>query len=445
MISTALKQVLPEFRKDDLNQVLLALTGEVKSGHKEDVVEAVLDAAPPEKVERTLMRFECLSAFKHTWLFTLDTGIPKAHTSDDVKIWAQKLYPDLFKPISTLNHTTKELQPTLQIYDETKSWIYLHCTQWVKTSKWVMQNSVTKTLEIQQLRHPVVIVIKGDLGIGEVRFNGFSQGRDVALEERIPYINIAIQAGELVRQMLGISVIGFPPNTATKALLTELPNELRQLARTAQSAQGSLTVKSNETESGTDIVDLMRAFLGSKLPRETIEEALRDAPSDSIYLEWLKHGIVTRISAEMGHTEILFVWRGERSTLIVNDIVERIAKAYSATKKSTDRGSVRKYIEEQAPGTVFLLSQLIHYFNENPDWIMPIVEAAREDGLVERCYRVRSNSLLQGYRNEWLESPTNLPIVVEDENGQEINLRDPQNIEVGYRRRRDAVAALQHE
>ena len=434
MTSLALQDMLSDFRKEDLNRILISLKGETKSGNKDRLIEEVSNAAPPEKLEQTLSRAECIAPYKHSWLFVLGRGKPEAQSTDKLRIWSTHLFPELDKRLVDLDNESNELQPTTQILDEARNRLYIKFTQWVKVRVQEQIDENTFRFVWKNVRHPVVVLLRGDLGIGEVRFNGFSQGRAIKQEQRVPYSTIAIKARELIKERLNTEMRGLPCMEAASLLLKELPTELRHLGSSSRRSEGMISLRSDDSTPEGDIADLLANELNIKAISQ-IREALRSMTADSILIEWKRRGTLTRISNEMGYTEILFFWRGERTNVVVDEVISHLVKAHAAVKPSNHKGGVREFIEKMTPGHNFLLSEIINQFQEDIDWIRPIIEDGIKRGIIERQFRVRTDKILDDFRNDWFTSITNLPSLVIDEEGHEISLRDPGNIEVGYRRK----------
>lgn len=430
--STRLRAYLKEFRKDELSQLVIALTGETRAGKKDDLVELALASGSPRRVEQIASRIEAITTFKHSWAFTLGEPWRRGLSQSVVSAWAHKLFPDLFKLLADLDTQSSELQPTLQLYDEQLNRVYLKCTQWITRKRYVDESPTTKVLKVEQVRHPVVIVIRGDLAVLEVRFNGFTQGQAIASGERLPYVEVAEAARELVHRKLGIAVTGFGPGRAIQTLLSEMPKQLSFRGMAGRDALGSLSVRSQESGDEGTVAAVLTSFLGIDVSESQLRAAMQDAPADAVWLGWLEHGVVTRVSNQRGYTEILFIWRGKRDNRIVDRIISRVVEAHAATPPVRDYESVRRHITELKSGATFLLSDLAKRFGLGVDWLVPIVEAAREDHLIERRFRVRTDKMLLDFVNKWQSDLGGLPRVVVDEDGTEIRLDDPANIEVGY-------------
>lgn len=434
MASLALHNLLSDFRKEDLNRVLVSLTGETKSGNKDDLIEEVSNAASAEKVEQTLSRAECVAPYKHSWLFALGQGRLEEYGPSKLKIWSSHLFPELDKRLVDLDQESDELQPTLQIFDEYKNRLYIKFTQWVqvRTSEKISED--TYRIINKKVRHPVVVLLRGDLGIGEVRFNGFTQGRAIRQEQRIPYSTIAIKAREIIKERLNTEMRGLAVMEAASVLLKELPTELRHLGSSSRRNKGVISLRSDDSIPEGDIADLLANELSLKSVSQ-LREALRSMTADSILLEWKKTGVLTRISNEMGYTELLFFWRGERTNVAVDDVVSHLVKAYTSTRSTKPKGGVREFIEQMAPGNDFLLSEVASRFDGDAEWVRPIIEDSIKREVIERQFRVRTDKVLHDFRNYWRASIADLPDIVVDEEESEISLRDPRNIEVGYRRK----------
>lgn len=399
------------------------------SGKKEETIDRLLEAGSVKKVEQVAARAECLAPFKHSWLFHLEGHDPSKIT---VGQWSKRLWHDHFVSVSELDKTSNDLQPTLQILDGYSKRVYVKFTHWIPSSRYEQTTPTIRELQEETIQHTVVAVLRADIGSLEVRFNGFKQGRATRTEDKVSYGWIAQVCKEKISERLHQRIVNTALDRAASHLTQEKPDEILEVGRNIVTAEGRFSVRNSESDVGGDVVSLLFNTLSNVIAKDDLKRALKDAPAESLWLWWIKYGIVTRISQQYGAYEVLFIWKGNKANFVVDNIIKSLMEASLVSSTTGTRVRVNEYIEALSPQQVFLLSDVAHRFNASYQWVLSVLEAARKAGLIERRYRIKTDQQTQDLHNVWRRGLNDFPETVSDEDGNQIDLRDPSSIEVGY-------------
>lgn len=430
MSFSSVRELLNSLNVTELKEALSVIDPAASSsGRKEDTIDKLLEAGSVQKVEQVAARAECLAPFKHSWLFRLEDQVRQKTT---VEQWSRMLWHEHFVSTSELDRESNDLQPTLQMVDNYSGRLYIKFTHWIPSSRYEQISPTTRELQRDNIQHTVVAVLRTDLNTLEVRFNGFKQGRATRTEDKISYVYIAQVCRDKIAQRLNQRIENVALDRAALHLTQAKPDEVLEVGRVIVTAEGRLSLRNSESDEGGDVVSLLFNSLRNVIAKADLRKALMDAPAESLWLWWTKHEIATRITQEYGAYEILFIWKGNKASGVVDNVVRELMEAFLLSSTIGTRAQIQQYIEGLASERVFLLSEVSHRFNTSYQQVLSILETARKAGLVERRYRIKSASQIQDFRNIWQTSLSGLSDTVSDENGIEINLRDPGSIEVGY-------------
>lgn len=429
--------LLNDLRKDDLKDILLILMGDQTSEGlktKDDYVERIIKSKPLPEIEKVAAKTECLVPPKYVWLFCINQATPNEIDPAIFKIWESELWKDLFISEFGLPESDSYTPlPTLQFISPSQDEIYIKFIHKVFLTKKIVVDEAKKMFQMvsEQVRHSITVVIRRKFGIVEVRFDGFSQGWFDKDQKKIKYYEIAHAIKDIIAKRLNMSIVGLPPRKIVSRLLENMRDEISETSSEIISASGSISIKGNSGDT-KDSASLLHELFQSKMSSDDIRETLNSSPIDRSVLFWEKYNVLTKISQNLGETEIFFIWKNADKTLTT---YEKILNTFLNTAASLDESSerlIRKYIDTISVGSVFLLSQLINKYNVSYQPVLYILEDWLKNNLIEKRFKIKTSSLIENFDNQWRKSIDEFPFEVTTENGEVINLRDPQNIQVGF-------------
>ena len=214
-------------------------------------------------------------------------------------------------------------------------------------------------------------------------------------------------------------------------LLQSIPDEVSNPGRNLTQSAGGLSVTSGG--SASDVVDTFISLFPS-LTIQQVKEALQSNESTGMLLLWKKLGVFTRINLKERIPDILFIWKqGGASSVSTDQIVERLWEGIKIAGQP-QLVSANDYIKHLSSGDIIRASTLVQRFSIKQSDSAKLLLSAMRAGLMQRRFRVRTDAILEGFENIWRSRLEEFPKAVIDENGNDMNLTDPANIDVGYER-----------
>jgi hypothetical protein len=164
-----------------------------------------------------------------------------------------------------------------------------------------------------------------------------------------------------------------------------------------------------------------------------VRTTLLDATVDEMRLYWYALKVQTKLRFSDFAPQLLFLWRrAGASNTHLEYILDRLAPQFRSTNDTALEATT--WLHERMTGEIVKPSQLIQRFGLSLNRSQQLLTRAVADKEYAIRLRIRTDKGLPGVDNAWRTTITDLPIAVTDEDGQEINLLDPDNIEVGYLR-----------
>ena len=349
-----------------------------------------------------------------------------------------------FCQVDELRRDEPELQLRLRLFDRRTGITYLKFEHWVTAETWRRIDQRHKELIELITRHSVTVAVRPDQTVMEVRFDGYSQGQVVDASRRLAYSTVAKSAADKAAGILGISLTTLSMGPAIERVLDNLPDEVRDIRRSLRTTRGgSLEFNAGE-ESETDVAAELARFLREqgggdvRISREQVRSALRSSTADSILLFWRKQDLLSRITSHDIGPEILFIWRSsQRTATSIRYVVDSLLRARRLVGTPTTEEILERVRRIEA-GITVRASDLAAQMGVDREASVNALERATRDGFLQRVFRVRTSSATHDYVNSWRTTLRELPHRVSDENGIAINVDDPTNVEVGYRRKSES-------
>ncbi len=374
-------------------------------------------------------RLEALIPFKHVYLYTYEVsdGLPTFELL--TKRISERVgnLLDRFQPVSLSNQT---LQPQCAVIDKERSRVSLKFCHAVSHFEWLETSPDNRRRVVYRQRHPVVVSFRADDKIATISFPGFTQGSGTPDSERISYLSISESATANVEELTGIKMHGVQLKGSIDALVNEQPAEVLDVHRNLNLAEGSASVRAGE--SGADVATIISKICGARISPSDLRLLISNEEAKDVALFWKKLGLFTRIRFEPSAPELLFIWKGSGSSSSSIEYV--IGRLVRAKKANTNEAEVSQYLHELQVGDKVWVSGLMQRFSLTEDVALKLLSQAVAGKTLQPRFKIRTEQLLTDYSNEWRPSLLELPSTVVDENGVQVDVLNPSNIEVVYER-----------
>jgi hypothetical protein len=288
--------------------------------------------------------------------------------------------------------------------------------------------------ETSSFRHAVVIAIKPELGIVEIRFNGYEQSKFTSEADRISYREIAEHCKAFLIAGFGLDIQALQLKQPIEELLSKYSDEVIQSKNVSRVGRGGrISLDVGDTDDVVDITTLLRQANLLKKDDESPTAAIESWTAENVTLTWLKYKALTRIDY-MGETpEILFSWKAvEHRSLWNHDSIIKRMVTFADLENSQVVRNLEAVVSNMSAKdilTVLDISQAANVpLSGALEYLMQMVESKR----LGMFFRVKTDQQLLDMYNNWVASLGALPREVETIHGQKIDLMDPRNVEVGF-------------
>jgi hypothetical protein len=303
-------------------------------------------------------------------------------------------------------------------------------------SGWVNVSRTEKRLKQFRKRHPVVITLRPAEQIITVGFPGFTYVQGVQHEDRLAYATIAAEAVKFLKDSLKIECKPFSAKPAIDAMLAEEPGEVTQIRRNVRPQKGGrFTFDAGEEGELTNaLTDFLRLEGSIRVNENEVRNLLRRAGASDVVLVWKRLEIVTRVALLADGPEFLFVWRGSGpSSTLVDSVLRKVVSYEKLFAKPSVQAARDEILATPRNSMVHPLVMAQKHGLSQAE-IIDILGVAVAKGDFEPRFRVNTDALLPDYSNTWRRSTSEFPSIVADEQGNQIDLSVPSNIEVAFQR-----------
>jgi len=425
------KAVYAWFNNSQLRELALAArvpSERVAQMKSHDQAISVFDSIT-DKARLALLahRVETLTPFKHCVVLE---SFPSFDFATIVRDCRAK-FAALFDSFSPLDSTVRDLHPEIIIEDKESKRLFIKFAHMVEVYEFKKTNDGLLRTPVWR-RHVVVIRLDTSSQIVSIHFPGFSQPVNTK-DERVTYSKYAAQAVAFLREELSLELSGFQAKPVTDALLEDPHTEIVDLKRTLRFQRGGKM--DLDSESDQDAASSLAQGLvasGIKISAEAIRQAFRASEAQSIVLLWKRTGLITRLSLRESFPELLFIWNeADPSLSLIADILTTFASARSLVGSRT-KEAVHHLLNLHAGEVI------------RPTWLeqqFALTGAHALRLLLDECaaqrfttvFRIRPDKVAVPGR--WVDTLSDLPRSAVDLEGEFVSASDPENIEVGFRRR----------
>ncbi|MFZ6642173.1 hypothetical protein ACO0LL_20785 [Undibacterium sp. TC4M20W] len=410
---------LEEFQATQLRELYISFfkSPENVPRSKVELIEKLSEQIDSVELQTLIGKLEATQAFKHIYLFAFER-----------KNCKQDLLSAL---LNDTNFPVKVESTDLDLYvvgSHIQPYPTLRLAHSVMNKIPVSTGQDTFKLQTVTFRHAVVVAIKLDLGIVEVRFNGFEQSREVPKTERINYISIAESIRDFITQKLETPVKGLALKEAVNRLLSKYPDEVVQGKNVSRVGGGRVLIETFEGDDAPSFEEMFKTAFKSNQPSEVMEKWA----AENITLRWKNLHVHTRIDFTPTTPEIYFLWKGSpmRSVEGSDQIVRRLVE-FSEISYAKVRESISLALDDMGTNvfTPFeLMQRAIAPYEDTLSFLLEQTSANK----VAMRFRIRTNANLHNMTNHWRESLSDVPHEVTTEFEETIDTTDGKNVEVAF-------------
>ncbi|WP_141758519.1 hypothetical protein [Duganella sp. HH105] len=415
---------LDDFQSTQLRDLYIAhfKSPEKVPRSKVELVEALKDEVSQEDFRTLLGRLEATQSFRHLYLFAFASPVTGKQLHDSLQSWSNQLNLPFPFPLSETGlHYLGALDhpyPLIRLAHAVRNKIYVPAGE-----------GMLKLVD-RSFRHPIVIAIKPDQGIVEVRFNGFEQSKDTPSSDRISYQTIAEECRSFIQEVFAVPVKGMQLKSSIEKMLIAHPKEVGQVKNISRVGGGRVSIDAGDTEESQDFSEFLQSAF--KLKDGSPIAAMSSWTAEHITLRWHELKVATRIDLTGQTPELLFLWKGthlrslESIDLIIKRLIEFADLSFSLTRVRLSE-AVQNFA--QSVFTVFDLAQLASAPYE--DTLGYLLEKTSTPEISMR-FRIKSDEHLHEMTNDWRLSLSDIPRIIETESGKRIDTTNPKSIEVGF-------------
>jgi hypothetical protein len=214
-------------------------------------------------------------------------------------------------------------------------------------------------------------------------------------------------------------------------LLENFPDEVSNAGRTIKQAGSGLSVSA-----GGDKRDVVATFISlfPSLTEQQVKEALQKSESSGMLLLWKKLGVFTRINLKDNTPDILIIWKmGGASSVSTDQILGRLWEGVRVAGQP-QLLKAAEAIRSLPIGQIIQASTLVQRYSLKQADSAKLLLGALKTGVVQMRFRVRTELLLEQFDNVWRATLEDFPRQVANENGEIVDLSNPENIDVAYER-----------
>jgi len=415
---------LTEFLAGNLRSLYLAFTKspEAIPRSKEELVEALKPHVEDVGLTRLIAQLEGTQTFRHLYIYALAKH-PGGRS--------------LTQSIAHLNETapTRVFEKTDLYYlgDCQNDYPLLRLAHPVTNSYYVPDGIGRMKIETSSFRHAVVIAIKPELGVVEIRFNGYEQTKYTSENNRISYQDVAESCKQFLFAHLNIELRGLPLKQPVEELVENYGDEVSHQKNVSRVGGGRISLDAGDSDDASDLNELLKKAFQLKGTGTSPTLAMNSWTAEHVTLKWSRFNALTRIDYTGETPEVMFSWKSsEHRSLKNQDQIIKTMVAFTDLDRARDKRRFVASLSELTPKdvlTVLDVSQRVGApGNDVMEFLLEQVSARR----MRMLFRVKTDSHLLDLSNNWVPSVAELPRQAQTMDGDVIDLSDPTNIEVGF-------------
>lgn len=415
---------LTEFLAGSLRSLYLAFTrsSEALPRSKDELIEALAPHVEDNSLAQLISQLEATQTFRHLYLFALEKR-PDGRTLAQAISGLNSAAPVCVDGRTNLHY----------LGDCQNDYPLLRLAHPVTNSYYVPDGVGRLKLETSSFRHAVVVAIKPELGVVEIRFNGYEQTKYTSDKHRISYRDVAASCSAFLAGMLGVEVRGLPLKQPIEELIENYGDEVSHQKNVSRVGGGRISLDAGDSDDATDLNDLLKKAFQLKGTATSPTAAMNSWTAENVTLKWSKFNALTRIDYTGDTPEVMFSWKSvEHRSLKNQDQIIKTMVAFTDLDRSRDKRKIATSLaglNALDVLTVLDVSQRAGVAAADAmEYLLEQVSSRR----MRMQFRVNANSALIDAKNNWVSAVADLPQQVETMDGDTIYLSNPANIEVGF-------------
>lgn len=420
---------LADFSASQLKDLLFAFTKSPEGipRSKNALLEKLSASLPDSELIGLIARLEARQPFRHVFLLSFNERVKRNEVVARATAYSQRLEDSASGALPLGLHVLDVHAPP---HDDTVLVRLAHCV-----SNYDLRPVSATTMEKVRLevRHPIVIAVKPDAGLVEIRFNGFDQTKYTPADEKISYLSIAEACAEIARDALKLDVGAVQLAQAVAALIEKYPSEVVEKRMISRTDKGRVSIDADETTSASNVAGVLRNALNIDDPSIEVQKAMASWTKEHVTLSWEKYRIYTRLDLTLPIPEIMFIWRtsGNKNWQTCDEIMRMLTSEAELRPTNVRAAAAIAWAAVPSDSVVvpFELAQRASIAHD--DALQYLLELVAKN-IAQMRFRIRTPLLLLDGRNDWRESMAEFPHEVQLEDRSRLNLVDLKNIEVGF-------------
>lgn len=390
---------------------------------KEELVEALEPHIEDADLGRLIAQLEATQTFRHLFLFAIDSKV-------DLRKLSQSIEP-LLKAAPVCVHDETQLHFLGRCPND---YPILRLAHPVTSTYYVPDGIGRQKLQTTSFRHAVVIAVKPELGIVEIRFNGYEQSKYTPEKNRVSYLDLANSCVQFLSN-LGVNVRGLQLKQPVEELVENYGDEVSHQKNVSRVGGGRISLDVGDSADATDLNDLLKEAFKLKGTGTSPTAAMNSWTAEQVTLKWSRFNAHTRIDYTGQTPEVMFSWKSvEHRSLKNQDQIIKTMVSFADLDQSRDKRKLiatLSEIEVKQVVTVLDISQ--RAATSAADAMEFLVEQVTSRRL-RMVFRVKTTAHLVDASNDWVSSVAELPIEAKTMDGKSIDLTNFANVEVGFTR-----------
>lgn len=308
----------------------------------------------------------------------------------------------------------------------------------IEVSRLVQKDEDTWKREKESILHPVFVRLHKAKNLVCVAYPGYEASSFRGDPNKLTYEKIVNDTLNVLKTEYSISISSLPVKQALDFLVVNGSTRVFRQKADPDYKFGKIIVRAKEGVNG--IENALANFIKHKNlnesdVKEAIIDALKTSSLNSLVVVWVDEELVSRIEFWESGSEFLFIWR--RTVPSYERCFGIFSLIQEAVKGQEQSGDVLNHVLQYEKGHIFKASDISNSVSVSNEKLKAALLEGINLGLVTPVYRLKTESIVREFSNEWTSNLAALSQKFSLENGEEINGRDPKNIEIAFQRSKE--------
>lgn len=403
----------------------LGKSPEKGSKDKNGLIDNLLTCGSNTKdIEKTIYEIEAATAPKHFFVAVAE-GLENFQTPSRHRVFSSDRCPSV-----------KRLE--LVFWTEIDKQIHLTFQHKVEISRLVQKDEVTWKKEKESILHPVFVRLDKARKLVCVAYPGYEASSFRRNPNKLTYEQIVNDTLNVLKTEFSVGIASLPVKQAIDFLVINGSTRVFRQKADPEYKFGKIVVRAKEGVNGIEnaLVNFIKhKKLNEADVKEAVIEALQTSSLNSLVVVWVEEELVSRIEFWESGSEFLFIWR--RTTPSYERCFGIFALIQEALKGQEQSGDVLSYVLRYEKGHIFKAADISNSVSVSNDKLKSALLESINLGLVTPVYRLKTETTVREFSNDWTSNLATLAQKFFLDNGEEINGRDPKNIEIAFQRSKE--------